>query len=169
METWGRSCGNCLLCCKLPSIPSLQKSSFTWCKHAQIGHGCSIYDQRPDECRSFNCLWLTDLNLNEEWQPSRAKFYLAPKSNGNLVVMVDPSFPQAWRKPTYYNWFRQVGTQLIEQGRYILVIVGKRAFIILPHREIETTLPPDGYQLTITEIRNGVQVDFEVVVVHEGS
>ena len=162
-----RSCGDCLLCCKLPAIPSLQKPAFTWCKNAKVGHGCSAYDQRPTECRDFNCLWLTNLHLGDEWQPSRARFYIDPKSNGNLVVMVDPSFPQAWRKPIYYEWLRKVGVQLMEKGCYVLILVGKKAFIILPHREIETTLPPDGFQLTIKEVRTGVQVDFEAIVVPE--
>ena len=81
--------------------------------------------------------------------------------------MVDPSSPQAWRKPVFYEWLREVGAQLIEKGCYVLVIVGKKAFIILPHREFETILPPEGFQLTIREVRNGVQVDFEAVVVPE--
>ena len=164
-EGLDRSCGDCLLCCKLPEIPSLNKPRLKWCNNAKLGFGCSIYVERPHECRSFHCLWLMDQSLGEEWHPSRSRFYLAPKPNGNLVVTVDPSSPLSWREPRYFTWLREIGTQLLNNGKYVLVIVGKKAFIILPHREIETTLPPDGYELTIREVRNGVQVNFEVVVV----
>ncbi len=165
----GRSCGDCMLCCKLPAIPSLQKPTYTWCKNAKVGHGCSAYDRRPTECREFNCLWLMSPKLDDEWKPSRSKFYIAPKPSGNLVIMVDPASPHVWRKPVYYEWLRRIGAQLIENGCYVLVTVGRKAFILLPHREIETTLPSEGYQLTLKEVRNGVQVDFEVMVVPEVS
>lgn len=75
-----RSCGVCRICCKLPSIPELDKPADTWCEHAALTNakpGCSIYDDRPGVCRDFKCAWLDGLGeerdrpdrLGVMWQP----------------------------------------------------------------------------------------------------
>jgi len=34
--------------------------------------GCTIYDRRPAECRSFYCAWLTAAELGPAWKPTTA-------------------------------------------------------------------------------------------------
>jgi Fe-S-cluster containining protein len=34
-----------------------------WCEFCDKGTGCKIYPTRPSECRTFNCLWLSDENF----------------------------------------------------------------------------------------------------------
>ena len=42
-----KSCGECGLCCKLLSAPSLGKPPRKWCVHFRRGRGCDIYaDER---------------------------------------------------------------------------------------------------------------------------
>ena len=46
------------MCCKVYRIPVLNKQEGKWCAHCAIGSGCRIYEDRPEQCRSFVCLWL---------------------------------------------------------------------------------------------------------------
>jgi hypothetical protein len=103
MNNGARSCGECSLCCKLPPIvtPELQKPANTWYPHCRPGKGgCSIYETRPTLCRNYRCLWLKDATLGEEWKPSHCRMYLHFTSAG-LVVVVDASYPEQWRKSPY--------------------------------------------------------------------
>lgn len=75
-----RECGNCNLCCKLPSIDFMKphKPSYQWCKHCDIGVGCKIYKTRPQKCKDFLCLYLGGLtNL----KPNRCGFFIYQERN----------------------------------------------------------------------------------------
>lgn len=52
------TCGDCTLCCTLLPVPELDKPANTHCQHCIVGKGCSIYEDRPQVCRPFNCAWL---------------------------------------------------------------------------------------------------------------
>lgn len=59
----GRTCGSCTACCSTLSIPEhgLDKAEREPCRHLRADSscgGCSIYDDRPEPCRTFCCLWL---------------------------------------------------------------------------------------------------------------
>ncbi len=73
-----RSCGNCDACCTVLSISCLDKPAGVRCSHLiqnsedQAGAGaCSIYDDRPEPCAGFVCVWLRDNIglLSEEDRP----------------------------------------------------------------------------------------------------
>lgn len=56
-----RSCGPCTACCVLPRIrpedfPPDGKPGYSPCPHV-CGSGCSVYEDRPDVCRDYVCLW----------------------------------------------------------------------------------------------------------------
>src|SRR3977135_545867 len=73
----GRSCGTCIMCCKVYAIRELNKRAGQMCVHAERGCGCKIYDNRPDVCRSFYCMWRVDATLGPEWKPETARFVVA--------------------------------------------------------------------------------------------
>ena len=50
-------CGACTACCTVLGIAELKKPAHTACAH-QCPKGCSIYEKRPTECRTYRCLWL---------------------------------------------------------------------------------------------------------------
>jgi len=109
--TTARACGNCSLCCKLLAIAELNKPIDTWCPHARPGRGgCSIYPDRPTNCRGFTCGWLSGLpEFGDEWFPARCKMILTPRDpkrtarKQGLLVTVDPTYPNAWRREPYYS------------------------------------------------------------------
>lgn len=52
-----RSCGGCSVCCEVLEIPALKKPKKTLCVNVCSGGGCSIYQDRPSDCRTFQCIW----------------------------------------------------------------------------------------------------------------
>ena len=71
------ACGDCNACCDRPSIvdltikPPFQKPRGALCNN--WCNGCTIYKQRPQPCRDFECFWLKinsmGKNFPEELRP----------------------------------------------------------------------------------------------------
>lgn len=71
-STWvvpGRDCGDCMVCCIVPTIddPDIQKKPGMHCRHCATG--CTIYDSRPKPCRDFYCAWRMLPALGPDWRP----------------------------------------------------------------------------------------------------
>ena len=60
-----KSCGDCGLCCKIMGVTALEKPAGRWCRHFGKTTGCAIYEDRPNDCRVFNCLWLLTEALDD--------------------------------------------------------------------------------------------------------
>lgn len=57
-----RRCGACTECCTGSIIPTLNKPAHKRCDFERRDRpGCSCYESRPDECRTFKCLWLSGM------------------------------------------------------------------------------------------------------------
>ena len=68
-----RDCGSCTSCCTLLEVTDAGKAVNEWCKFCVAGKGCTIYEQRPQMCRSFSCAWVQG-HLGDEWFPDTARF-----------------------------------------------------------------------------------------------
>lgn len=101
-----RVCGNCRLCCKLPGVYSLptdevqiEKPRGQWCTHCAKGIGCTVYENRPQPCRNFNCLWLVHPEMAEELRPDRIHVVMyglteedKQETGAIAVIMEDPDY-----------------------------------------------------------------------------
>jgi hypothetical protein len=58
-----RQCGSCNVCCIAPPVAEYRKPAWEPCKNL-CEKGCSIYEDRPEECRVFWCDWMKDPTLN---------------------------------------------------------------------------------------------------------
>jgi hypothetical protein len=117
------------LCCKLHYVPELNKHIDTWCPHCRPGQGgCSIYSSRPSHCERFACLWLEG-RVEEVWFPARSKMVLTERMEKQLIVTVDPSFPNAWRQEPYYSMLRSY----TNRGIFVGVRVGLRCIDLGPN------------------------------------
>jgi hypothetical protein len=134
----GRSCGTCTLCCKLYDVPEAHTLAGDWCRQCAPGKGCKIWDARPAQCAAFNCLWLTQDWLGPEWKPEVAKivFTMDPVTRF-LMFQVDPGHPQAWRREPYFTHIRNWAAGAARENRHVLVLVNKRATLILPNAECD--------------------------------
>ncbi len=131
----GRSCGTCTLCCKVYDVPAAGATAGNWCPNCLPGRGCKIYDARPQQCRDFLCLWMTQDFLGPEWKPEKARFVLTMDAATRwLFVQADPGAAQAWRKEPYLEQLRR------------WAVAGKRPVIVFVRRHA-TALTASGEML----------------------
>ncbi len=136
----GRSCGACALCCKLIGINELNKPQNQWCPHCLRHSGCKIYNSRPNECRTFNCDWLVNTKIGDEWQPMRSKMVLHLVVDGNmskLVIHVDSGSPLAWQKEPYYGQIKTWAQNIEKQNGLVNIYIGKRVIVVLPNKDVD--------------------------------
>ena len=134
----GRACGSCTMCCKVLEIADLSKAAGKWCVHVKPGRGCGVYDTRPGVCREFYCDWMVDARYGPDWKPDTAKFAISPLTQGtNLLIAVDPNFPNAWRKEPYHRQIREWVKACEAMGKFVLVRIGQRCIALLPDKDVE--------------------------------
>lgn len=115
-------CGSCTMCCKLMGVADLPKPkpNGVWCEHCAIGKGCKIYEERPNSCRIYECLWLMSQKqahpMHPQMRPDRSKVIMSvtnPSDSGQqlLTVHVDPGKPNAWREEPIYSYFCGIAKQ----------------------------------------------------------
>lgn len=113
-----KACGGCTLCCWLPSIKAIQKPAGTMCVHCTPNSGCKIYQDRPSDCRVFNCVWLTG-KLGDKFRPDRLGILFEPYHEYKTVIAM--AVPGA-------NWRSGLSMKLISQiskdGYTVWVIEG---------------------------------------------
>jgi hypothetical protein len=73
-----RECGDCVACCDILEIrsPDLQKPAHVLCPHCVSG-GCGIYENRPNVCRDWFCLWRRIEALPDEMRPDKCGVVLS--------------------------------------------------------------------------------------------
>jgi hypothetical protein len=162
----GRACGACTLCCKVYDVPSLDKPAGQWCRYAKPGRGCGIHETRPQHCRSFHCLWMTQNWLGPEWKPDQAKMVLSiDPATLCLFVQVDPGQPNAWKREPYYRHLKQWAAGALQQRRHVVVFLNKSGTVILPDRDVPLGLFSPGDRIVARERRtpHGMTLDVEKV------
>jgi hypothetical protein len=124
------ACGTCTLCCKLLGVPDLTVPG-KWCEHCDPGHGCAIYDRRPQQCRDFECGWLANHLHNPDFRPDRLHMIISAESEPlqAFIVHVDPAYPDAPDRP--------LGRRLIDAlikhgGKYqnVVLITGTKRRLV---------------------------------------
>ena len=84
----GLNCGACTVCCTTLTIHALNKPAGVPCEHL-TAQGCGIYDQRPDECRVFDCGWkIASLKVSPKLRPDRAGFMIYPQPASKPTTLV---------------------------------------------------------------------------------
>ena len=150
-----RSCGKCSLCCKVLGIGALNKPAGSWCTHCRPGkEACTIYAQRPSECDTFNCVWLTNTELEAAWYPLTAKIVVTLENEGHRVaIRVDPSSPTRWREEPYYSRLKHWARYGVDHRAQVVVYVGSRATVVLPNKDVDLGPVDVGDFIMIEELR----------------
>jgi hypothetical protein len=129
----GRNCDGCTLCCKLLGVCELNLAPLSWCPHCKTKAGCSIYAQRPTECRQFDCEYLLDAAMGSHWKPSRCKMVVVTEAFAHSVVVhVDPDRPDAWREEPYYSQLCQWARTAADKNWQLIVWQGSRKIVLAP-------------------------------------
>jgi hypothetical protein len=138
-----RQCGGCSTCCRLLPVKSLNKPAGQRCKHQKFGKGCTIYDQRPLECRFWFCRWLINDDADALSRPDRAHYVidfvpdyvtvngpgLRPVTVPVVQIWVDPHYPEAHRDPELRKWLFRRGA---ENWASIVRFSAEEAMFLIP-------------------------------------
>lgn len=120
-----KKCGACNLCCLMTCIPELGKEIDDVCPQSSE-YGCLDYENRPEACASFRCVWLKE-NLPEQLRPDLAHIMIERLPGcSTYVALVEPGHNKAWLQPEISEFFDKV----IEEGSAVIVNVayGKQRF-----------------------------------------
>lgn len=150
----GRACGSCTLCCKVFHIIETESEAGQWCRHCKPGKGCTIYETRPDRCRGFFCMWMTQSGLGPEWKPEKSKLVLSIELDGQRIAAhVDPSVPGAWRRSPYYEDLKRWSAEGLQVQRQVSVWIGQHCIVILPDKEIDLgTVADDEVVVSVAQM-----------------
>lgn len=140
-------CAECMLCCKTHGVEELQKPPCVWCKHAEKGIGCKIYETRPDSCRVFDCVWLQSQEgehpLPPSLRPDKCKVVLASDENDVITATVDPAYPDAWKTGEIGRLIKT----MVQHGMSIIIVEG--------HNFRKMFNPTPALQRRINELMGG--------------
>ena len=161
----GRSCAGCTMCCKIMGIAELSKPRNQWCPNCDVGKGCKIYDERPQSCRDFDCIYLLDGTLADHWKPSRSRMVLTRYQAARLCVHVDPDRPDAWRKEPYYSELKAWSRIAAQTRSMVAVYVGDNLTIVLPDRDkfLGPTSEDQQLRFVTRPAQRGVEYDVELI------
>jgi hypothetical protein len=141
-----RECGSCTSCCTLLEVTEVGTAVNEWCKHCEAGQGCTIYDQRPQMCRSFSCAWLQG-HLDDDWYPESAGM-VVHFSQDAVNVQVDSAHPDRWRQEPYFSKLSEWSLNGIRmngnRGYATLVAVGGSEKYLLLGRTVVPEPTPFG-------------------------
>jgi hypothetical protein len=157
-----RDCDGCTLCCKVMNVPELEKPAGTWCRHCAVGTGCGIHAARPEVCRQFYCMYITNRNLGPDWKPSDAKFVVSHDAGGQRIsVYVDIQRPESWRREPYLSTFRAWAEIGARTGGQVVVFVARHAFVVVPDRIVDLgEVAQDDLILTaVTKTAQGIRLE----------
>lgn len=131
-------CQDCDGCCRVFEIKPLDKAFGEPCKHlgrTLLGQGCTIYEERPDVCRRYVCLWLDSQrrvdvpSLPEALRPNVCKVVMGwpwGVERETMFVYPYPGYENNWRIPPVSTHLRMILTK----GGKIVVVTGDRRIAI---------------------------------------
>ena len=139
MPNRSKSCGPCGLCCKVFAVEELKKPMGVMCAHyGGAGAGCTIHPDRPQSCRTFECVWLMDPEMPHRFRPDQTKVVLDQDPDGTrLIARCDPANPQAWRRNPMYAALKGYAAQTWGTGKLVLAVAGRRTWVIAPHDDVD--------------------------------
>lgn len=111
------NCDGCTACCKVLKIRELDKPGHVWCQHCKIGIGCQIYEERPESCRVYECIWLQTQRMTRpipfDLRPDKSRVVIGTTNGGeDFVFYVTPDRPNAWNR----GGFRQLVSEFLGRG-----------------------------------------------------
>jgi Fe-S-cluster containining protein len=165
----GRRCGTCTLCCKVLRVIDIDKPRGQWCVHCDVGHGCRIYETRPEGCRQFFCGFLVDERLPETWRPAESKIVLLVEGDGKRIIAhVDPDRPTAWRREPFYSTLKRWSAAMLHLGGNVAVSIGQRCIVVLPDRDVDLGKLEDDEAIATQQRSTATGVIYDVVKVKRG-
>ena len=120
-----KNCGTCTLCCEILDVPGMAPE-WVKCKHETKCNGCSFYKNRPQVCKSFNCLWLESDVLGADLRPDKCGVVFQLYETDKTVVAVDNGI---WNKG---GNTRLLISQMLKDGYVVWLVTRENKHLLLP-------------------------------------
>lgn len=109
----GGGCGGCNACCTLMKVEmEPPKPARERCVHCVKG-GCAIYEERPEPCRVWSCVWLLSQDkpqrLASALRPDRSGVVL--ETNSMAYVIAHCRTPSAWKAEPMHGWLLRLAAR----------------------------------------------------------
>jgi uncharacterized protein len=112
-------CGDCNLCCLLTAVPELAKPVRSWC-HNCSEDGCKIYQNRPQSCKNYFCLWYVNEWMGESLRPDKCGVIFEKLVDSTTyLVLVAPDRITALNSPKVV----ELALRLVKEGSAVVAIV----------------------------------------------
>ena len=143
-----RECGSCTACCAVMAVTELDKPAGFRC-HLLAAEGCADYHARPESCREYDCLWLTEavpnnrrnlirvdgaapLLLTDAHRPDRSGVHMyLDRIDGRAVAVATEVWPGAFQSQlggaTLSRVAEKTVVALAGGGWRIVRLIGPRA------------------------------------------
>ncbi|MDR3455845.1 MAG: hypothetical protein P4N60_00245 [Verrucomicrobiae bacterium] len=150
------------------AIEELQKPLGEWCKHCGTKKSCDIYSNRPAECATFYCGYLTLPNLDEAWKPNKSKLILVSELEGGRIgVHVDSSRPLAWKDEPFYSTLKSWAAAAVPHHGQVVVQVNYNVWVILPDKDVYLGFVDQDQRIITTETKTPFGIELDAVLLHK--
>ena len=117
------------MCCTALEIPELKKPAGPACPNCILSGGCTIYADRPQVCRDFECLWLNSRELPVNMRPDKiGTILMEDEETDEYRAVCAPERPLAWRNPRVFAHLIAVA----KTGRIVVAKAGLSSWRIFP-------------------------------------
>ncbi len=109
-------CGTCTLCCTLMKVTmEPPKPARERCGHCAV-LGCGIYADRPEPCRTFECMWLAshrapDFTMPDEMRPDRCGIVIDMNSVGTIIAHCEQA--DSWKREPMASLLRRYASRTL--------------------------------------------------------
>jgi uncharacterized protein len=125
------------MCCSALEIIEFKKAPGVPCVNCLASGGCAVYQARPQVCREFECLWLTERGLPPNMRPDRiGTILMEDDDSGEYRAVCEPHRPFAWRAPRVFAHLVAVA----KTGRTVVAKAGLDSWRVFASGEIAPTV-----------------------------
>jgi len=154
-----KRCGDCQLCCTLIPVKELKKPGNSVCEH-QCASGCGIYTDRPQECRTYQCLWRSEEEFPDEYRPDRIDCVIdLHETSIGLAVFCHQMREGQWQEENIYGLLIRIAKY---NDCWICAVYGDKVAMAFPEWASEQQKTFDA------EIAKGkTELDFYGEIIHK--
>jgi len=104
-------CGECTLCCELLPIPEIGKSENVLCTDCTLKKGCNIYNERPESCVNFDCLYISSNEMELELRPDNCNVIFDMITTKIYMALNHYNDPFAYENKNVIDYIKKLNSQ----------------------------------------------------------
>lgn len=94
-----KECGECNACCVVTEIKVLNKPAGKLCtNYCTQSKKCSVYTERPNPCKTFECLYKQQEQIPDEYRPDRCHImFELVAGTSTYIGYINANYPDSWK------------------------------------------------------------------------